>query len=241
MQTESGVTIAEMAAGSLAAVRVFERLGIDYCCGGKRLLEDVCREKGLDFGTVQKELTAAGVATPGGDRDWAKAPLRELVAHVVNVHHAYLKRELHPISERVAKVYRVYNERYGPTLQGLPEVYSGLRAEMETHMFKEERMLFPAIIDIENAVNQGAPLPKPAFGSVANPIATMEHEHDSSGDALKRIREITKNFEIPDYACTTFRALMAGLKELEQDMHVHIHLENNIMFPRAIELERAHS
>lgn len=239
MQSESSVTVAEMAAGSLAAVRVFERLGIDYCCGGKRPLVDVCREKGLDSVAVQQELDAVGKTSDAGDRDWAAAPLRELVEHIVNTHHAYLKREFQPLGERLAKVYRVYNERYGPTLIGLPEVFDGLRSELEMHMFKEERILFPAIVAAESAVANGAHPPRTPFGPFSNPIGMMEAEHESAGQALARIRTITADFAIPEYACVTYRALMSGLQELEQDLHLHIHLENNILFPRATEIERS--
>ncbi len=230
MQPDRSATVADIAAGSLAAVRVFERLGIDYCCGGKRPLADVCRDKGLDAEWVQGELDAA--ANPSGDavRDWNSAPLRELAAHIVGTHHEYLKREFQPLGERLAKVYRVYNQRYGETLAGLPEVFGGLRSEMEMHMQKEERMLFPAIVAAESAADAGAPLPGTPFGTVANPIRMMEAEHDSAGRALAGIRTITRDFEIPGYACVTYRALMSGLNELEQDLHLHVHLRTTFCF-----------
>src|ERR1035437_8375027 len=169
-------TVSEIAAGSLAAVRVFERLGIDYCCGGKRPLADICRDKGLDAEWVQGELNTATNASAAAVRDWNSAPLRELVAHIVNTHHEYLRREFQPLSERLEKVYRVYNQRYGEALIGLPEVFSGLRSEMEMHMQKEERMLFPAIVAAESAADAGAPLQGSPFGTVANPIRMMEAE-----------------------------------------------------------------
>jgi regulator of cell morphogenesis and NO signaling len=237
MQSNQSATVADIAAGSLAAVRVFERLGIDYCCGGKRPLEDVCRDKGLDAGWVQSELNTAANISAAADRDWNSAPLRELAAHIVGTHHEYLKREFQPLSERLEKVYRVYNQRYGNALTGLPEVFSALRSEMEMHMQKEERMLFPAIVAAESAADAGAPLPQTPFGGISNPIRMMEAEHEDAGQALARIRTITANFEIPDYACVTYRALINGLKELEQDLHLHVHLENNVLFPRAVGLE----
>ena len=239
MPTVTSLTVADIAATSLAAVRVFERLGIDYCCGGKRPLGEVCQEKGLDAAAVQQELDAAASAPEAAGCDWTTAPLRDLVDHIVTTHHEYLKREFQPLAERLEKVYRVYNERYGPTLVALPEVYAGLRSELETHMFKEERMLFPAIVAVESAAVSGAPPPRTPFGPLANPIGMMENEHESAGQALSRIRTITGDFAIPGYACVTYRALMCGLQELEQDLHLHIHLENNIVFPRAIELERS--
>ena len=238
MQVIENPTVAEIASKSLAAVRVFEKLGIDYCCGGKRPLAEVCRTKGLDVDAVQTQLDEAANASPESAQDWLIEPLRDLIAHIVNTHHAYLKRELPAIGMRVAKVYRVYNARYGPTLTGLPEVFARLRAEMEMHMQKEEMVLFPAIAACEVAVNAGDPPPQSPFGTMANPIAMMEAEHESAGEALAKIREITQNFHVPDYGCVTYRALMSGLKELEEDLHMHVHLENNVLFPRAVQLER---
>jgi regulator of cell morphogenesis and NO signaling len=232
-------TVSEIAAGSLAAVRVFERLGIDYCCGGKRPLADVCREKGHDLASVQSELDVAMVAPSLQTREWNTAPLRELIEHIVSTHHTYLNRELAPISARVEKVYRVYNEKYGPTLTGLPEVFASLRSELEAHLQKEEMILFPAITACEAATIDGSPLQPAPCGSVSHPIRVMEAEHDSAGAALAGIREITANYAIPEYACVTYRSLTAGLQELEQDLHMHIHVENNILFPRAIALENS--
>lgn len=232
-------TVSEIAAGSLAAVKVFERLGIDYCCGGKRLLADVCRDKGLDLDSVVRALDAETNAGAAAARDWNTAPLGELIDHIVSTHHAYLKRELAPLGARLDKVYRVYNEKYGETLPGLPEVFGALRDELEMHLQKEEMILFPVIADYEAAVRSGAPLPGTPFGTVGHPIRMMEHEHDNAGAALAQIRRITSDYAVPDYACVTYRSLMAGLAELEQDLHMHIHLENNILFPRAIELEKA--
>jgi regulator of cell morphogenesis and NO signaling len=230
-------TVAEMATKSLSAVRVFEKLGIDYCCGGKRPLAVVCREKGYDPGNVERELDAALAGAEEAARDWETARLGELIQHIVSAHHEYLRRELPAVQARLDKVYRVYNQRYGPTLIGLPEVFTELREELETHIQKEEMILFPAIAACEQAIASGRPLPPTRFGTVANPIHMMELEHESAGRALEKIHEITRDFEVPDYACVTYRALMSGLDELERDLHMHIHLENNILFPRAERLE----
>jgi len=231
-------TVAEIAASSLAAVRVFERLGIDYCCGGKRPLADVCREKGLDPAAVWRELESAVGAVSAKVRDWNTVPLKELIDHIVGTHHEYLRRELPLLGARLDKVHRVYNEKYGPTLIGLPEVFAGLRSELEMHMRKEEMILFPVIERYEAAAVAGSRLPATPFGTVGNPIRMMEAEHDSAGAALAEICSITADYAIPDYACVTYRSLMAGLQELEQDLHMHIHLENNILFPRAMAMEK---
>jgi regulator of cell morphogenesis and NO signaling len=240
MPTLTAPTVRDIAVGSLAAVRVFEKFGIDYCCGGKRPLADVCKEKGYDTALIQRELDAAMAYAGPAERDWTTASLSELIQHIVSTHHEYLRRELPAIETRLEKVYRVYNERYGPTLTGLPEVFAGLKNELDTHIIKEEMILFPAIARYEAAVNAGQPLPSTPFGTVSNPIHMMEDEHESAGRALVQIREITKNFEVPEYACVTFRALMSGLDELERDLHMHIHLENNVLFPRAEKLEVSH-
>lgn len=232
-------TVSEIAAGSLAAVRVFERLGIDYCCGGKRPLAEACREKGYDPAAVLGELDSVAAASEAPSRDWNHAPLKEVIEHIVTTHHDYLNRELAPLSARIEKVYKTYNEKYEPALTGLPEVFFGLRSELEMHTRKEEMILFPAIAAYETAVEAGSPLPQTPFGTVANPIRMMEAEHDSAGNALADIRRITANYAIPEYAGVTYRSLMAGLQELEQDLHLHIHLENNILFPRAIALENS--
>src|SRR5688572_2787298 len=186
MQPNENITVSEIAANSLAAVRVFERLGIDYCCGGKRPLIDVCRQKGYDATAVRKELDDAEKATRETTRDWTTAPLTELSDHIVYTHHAYLNRELPALSARLEKVHRVYNQRYGETLPGLPGVFADLRSELETHMRKEEMILFPAI---------AAQRP---FAAIGNAIATMEAEHETAGEALAKIREITQQFHIPE-------------------------------------------
>jgi regulator of cell morphogenesis and NO signaling len=237
MQTLSAPTVRDIAVNSLAAVRVFEKFGIDYCCGGKRPLHEVCEEKGYDTAVVQSELDAALSLAPATEYNWSAVQLTDIIQHIVATHHEYLRRELPAIEARLEKVYRVYNQRYGPTLIGLPEVFAALSAELTTHIAKEEQVLFPAIAAHEAAVRAGKPLPPTAFGTVANPIHMMEAEHESAGRALSQIREITRNFEVPEYACVTFRALMSGLDELERDLHMHIHLENNILFPRAEKLE----
>jgi regulator of cell morphogenesis and NO signaling len=230
-------TVAELAANSLAAVRIFEKHGIDYCCGGKRPLEDVCRQKGQDVRLLAQELEAALQGNAIDERDWRAAPLHQLIDHIVTVHHASLRRELPAIQGRLDKVYRIYNHRYGPTLVGLPEAFTALRAELEPHMRKEEAVLFPFVRAVEAARTAREPVPRIPFGTIGNPIRLMETEHDRAGQMLRKIREITKDFDLPAHACVTYKALMNGLIELEQDLHLHIHLENNVLFPRAAELE----
>ena len=158
--------------------------------------------------------------------------------HIVGTHHEYLKLELPALGNRMNKVLGVHGTKDQQTLSRLADVFGSLRAEMEMHMHKEELMLFPFLEQYGRAETMGRVLPPVPFGSVANPIAVMEREHDGAGGALLEIRELTNGFEYPSYACSTVRSLFDGLKALEEDLHVHIHLENNILFPRAIALEK---
>ena len=175
---------------------------------------------------------------PATTTDWSLAPLSELTRHIVATHHEYLKREMTLLDERLSRVAQVYEERDRAMLQDLPGVFESLYEEISLHMRKEEMMLFPIIEAYEAAVSTGRPLPPTPFGSVANPIRMMEMEHDSAGGALDRIRELTSGYTVPAYACDTYKALIEGLRALEADLRTHIHLENDILFPRAIALER---
>ena len=231
-------TLADLAAGSQGAVRILERHGLDYCCGGKQSFDQACLAKGIRPESVMQEIEAAR-AGAGAARDWQTAPLAELAKHILNTHHEYLKQELPALSNRMDKVVSVHGARDPEVLPRMADVLAALRAELELHLRKEETILFPYIEQYGAADIENRPLPHVPFGTIANPIAMMEREHVSAGDALGEIRTLTRNFELPAYACNTVRALYEGLQALEADLHVHIHLENNILFPRAIALERA--
>jgi regulator of cell morphogenesis and NO signaling len=230
-------TVGEIAAASPGAARVFENHGIDYCCGGNRPLEDVCREKGLDSGTLLAELAQATGTAGSQEKDWSAAPLRELIRHILTTHHQYLNQELPRLNQRLKQVIAAHGQD-AATLLPLAEVFGGLREELEGHMRKEELILFPAIERCEAALAAGASLPPAPFGSVENPIRVMELEHENAGQALRRIKELTHGYQVPGHACATYRALWEGLQGLEADLHLHIHLENNILFPRAIAREQ---
>lgn len=235
--TTTTKTLAEVAGVSQAAVRILEQYGLDYCCGGQQPFEEACTAKGLDPAAVLEEIERAQRAEPPA-RDWQTAPLDELVDHIVKTHHEYLKLELPALGQRLSKVLEVHGAREPEMWNRLAEVFGDLRAELELHMHKEEAILFPFIEQYAKAEAEGRPLPRPPFGTVANPIAVMEREHAGAGEALVELRTLTRNYELPSYACNTVRALYQGLPALEKDLHVHIHLENNILFPRAIALER---
>jgi regulator of cell morphogenesis and NO signaling len=231
------MTLADLAATSLGAIRILEQHGLDYCCGGKQLFDQACVAKGIQPETLIREIEEAKRANAAG-RDWQTAPLDELVKHIVGTHHAYLKLELPALGQRLDKVVSVHGARAPEVLPRMREVFAALRAEMEMHLHKEEAILFPFIEQYGRAEVQNRPMPPVPFGSIGNPIAMMEREHENAGDALGKIRALTHGYELPPYACSTVRALYEGLQALEGDLHVHIHLENNILFPRAIALEK---
>src|SRR5262245_15263507 len=217
------LTLADLAANSLGAIRILEQHGLDYCCGGKQPFEQACLAKGLSPDQVKREIEQAKAASVT-DRDWQTAPLAELISHIVSTHHAYLREELPALSKRMDKVLSVHGARHPQIFPRMAEVFAAFRAELEMHMRKEEKILFPFLEQYGHAETLNRPMPPVPFGTVANPIAMMEHEHESAGDALAEIRALTQEFEIPANGCATVRALYEGLKALESDLHVHIHL-----------------
>jgi len=223
-------TVGEIAAENPSSVRVFEKYGIDYCCGGKVSLDEACQARGIAAAQVQTDLEQAAAAKPGQDRDWSAAPLPLLIDHIVGTHHVFLKTELPRLRLLLGKVLAAH----GSSLAPLVRIFDGLHAELDAHLAKEEMVLFPMI------KNMGSGRPAASHcGSVNNPIAVMEHEHDNAGRALEGMRQVTHDYTLPANACNTYRALFSGLQELEADLHRHIHLENNILFPRAAQLECA--
>jgi regulator of cell morphogenesis and NO signaling len=229
-------TVREIATTIPAAVRVFEKYNIDYCCGGHRPLGEACRERGLSPEAVLAEVEASARPEDSG-RNWSQAPLADLIAHILRTHHAYLNTELPLLEARLAKIVEKHGSNYPASLPPLQQVFAGLKAELESHCLKEEMVLFPVIEELETAAAEGrAPAPPP-FGTVRNPIRMLILEHDSAGNALREMRRLTQDYAVPDDVCPTYRATFADLQALERDLHQHIHLENNILFPRAAALE----
>lgn len=224
--------VGQIVAAQPLLARVFERVGIDYCCGGKRTLAQACAAKGLDPATVAVLLEAAAqISGPKPAVDAATMSLAALADHIEATHHAYLKEELPQLMEKADRVAYKHAWR-DPRLPAVAATVHALASEMFSHMMKEEQILFPLVRELEKA---GAVTH--ACGSVANPIRQMEQEHDSAGSALERLRELTDGFQPDAEACNTHRALLAALAQLESDLHEHVHKENNVLFPRAIALE----
>jgi regulator of cell morphogenesis and NO signaling len=226
-------SVGELARRNPRWIRVFEQHGIDYCCGGDRPLAEACRASGVDLGVLTHELEhAEHMPLHEEDVDWSTLPLRALVRHILEKHHSYLRRELPRLGSLLEKVV----DKHGPknaAFRELSSVFSALESELTSHMRKEETVLFPWVCGMEaTRTIDSAP-----YVTVRKPIHVMEDEHRFAGDALARIRWLTNDFVPPPDACPTMQALYAGLEELELDLHRHIHEENYILFPRAIELE----
>jgi regulator of cell morphogenesis and NO signaling len=233
-------TVREIALEQPTAIRVFEKFGIDYCCGGRKPLADACAAGNLEVDTVIAALEAAQKKAGPAVENWAARSLESLSSHIVATHHAYVKREL----PRLALLAQKVVNRHGSTMAELTVIaatLSQLDEELTQHLAKEEAILFPYIASLEQSLAHGTAKPHSCFGTVANPIAMMTREHDAAGNLLAEIRSLTGAFTTPEYACPTFHAFYDGLREFEQDLHQHIHLENNILFPRAIELENSTS
>lgn len=225
-------TIGDLVAARPLLARLFESLGIDYCCGGKQTLAAACARRGLETGTTIALLESAGAAFAAGPADVnvSAMGLGELADHIVSTHHAYLKDEL----PRLVKMAERVATKHGWRDARLPELAGtvlDLAAEMTEHMRKEETVLFPLVRQIEAGTTDGF-----HCGSIANPIRQMEAEHESAGHLTAKLRLLTDGFTPTAEACNTHRALLAGLAEFEADLHRHVHKENNVLFPRTLAL-----
>lgn len=234
---ETTKTVREYALEIPAATRIFEKLGIDYCCGGGKSLADACAQAGLAveqvLGSLETEARSDEAFTVN---EWHWASQAELIAHIVEKHHAFTREELVRLDALLAKVCGVHGQNH-PELFHIQNQFGKLRGELESHMLKEERALFPYIVQMEKAAVANQPLPAPPFGTVRNPVRVMMTEHDAAGYILGRMREASSDYTIPADGCISYQTLYSALAALEADLHQHIHLENNILFPRAAEQE----
>ena len=231
MHVTGETTVGEIVAGDFRTAAVFHEFGIDFCCGGRRTLADACIERQVDtdvvLDAVARVLSAASSA-PRFD-EWSP---ETLIGFIVGNHHAYVRRALPALTAYAEKLVAVHGSRH-PELHEVARLTHAVAGEMTSHMMKEEGVLFPFIASLSEAARQGAPAPAAPFGSIDNPIRMMEHEHESAGAAMARIRELTGGYTSPPDACTTYRVCLQQLEAFEQDLHAHVHLENNILFPRA--------
>lgn len=235
----SETTIGQLVAERPTRAKIFESLGIDYCCGGKMALSEACAQKGLDADTVVKMINATEGASNGsgngaGEQDWTTAPLGALIDNIVHAHHDWLREELPRLSFLTEKVANAHGPNDARLVE-LAKTFHGFREELESHMGKEEQVLFPLIKKIAVA---DAPV-RDHCGSIKTPISVMEREHQDAGNDMDTFRALTDNYTVPEWGCNTYRAMLDSLAALEENMHRHVHKENSILFPRAIDREDA--
>jgi regulator of cell morphogenesis and NO signaling len=228
---DPSITLAELVTQRPALARELERRSLDYCCGGQRTLAEACAGLGLDVDETARALDTA----PGGEiAPWATFGPAELVDHLEASHHTFLHEELPRLTALADKVAQVHGGRH-PELLEVQRLYGELRDDLEPHLAKEERVLFPVIRELASADTA----PTSHRGTLRNPISVMLREHDHAGELLAQLRAATDGYVVPDDACASYTALYTGLEELEADTHLHVHKENNLLFPAVIELEDA--
>jgi regulator of cell morphogenesis and NO signaling len=229
-------TIRSIVADDFRAAAVFERHGIDFCCGGHRPVAEACSELGIDPAAVAVDLEAA-LANGGTDvprfNTW---DLDLLTGYIVANHHGYVRQAIGALRAHTRKVADVHGDNH-PEVRAIADRFEALAAELADHMAREERVLFPYVNGLAQA-RRGGPVPSAPFGTVKNPIRMMEIEHQSAGDAMASIRTLSGGYALPADACTTYRVTYRELQAFEADLHRHVHLENNVLFPKALVLER---
>ena len=234
MKNQANDIIGEIVADDYRAAEVFKKYGIDFCCQGNRTVADACAKKAVDTEAVLAELAA--VQTQGAARatDYNAWPLDLLADHIQANHHVYVEKAIAQLKPYLDKICQIHGARC-PELLEIKKAFEESAGELAFHMKKEEFILFPYIRKMTKGGASGAP----RFGTVQNPIAMMMHEHDTEGERFRQIAAWSHDYTPPADACNTYKVTYALLKEFEEDLHLHIHLENNILFPKALELEQA--
>ncbi len=230
-------TVREFAVEIPQATRLFETLGIDYCCGGGKSLREACDSANIPVDEVVRKLLAnVKESADHSSSDWTNTRLGDLVDYIVRKHHGYIREESPRLDQLLNKVASKHGEKH-PELLRVQSVFRTVSAELSSHMMKEEQILFPYVKELEISRENGTRLRPPMFGSIGNPIHMMEIEHDSAGEAMRELRKLTNNYTAPEDGCFSYKTLFHALSEFETDLHEHVHLENNILFPRAIQME----
>lgn len=228
-------TVGDVVAADFRTAEVFEKFGIDFCCSGRRSLADACRAAAADPDTVARAIEALPPAIPTAD-DETRWPIPQLIDFIVSTHHAYVRSALPTITRHLAKLIEVHGSRH-PELARVAAYFEQVRCDLEQHMMKEEHVLFPYVRELAQCGESCGRTQSP-FGTVENPIRMMEREHQEVGDAMRIIRELTRGYTPPEDGCTTYVLGMAELQQFERDLHRHVHLENNVLFPAAVQIEQ---
>jgi regulator of cell morphogenesis and NO signaling len=227
--------IGEIVAENFRTAKIFEENGLDFCCGGKKTIIEACREKGVNPELLISQLNKID---DSGSRSthFNSWEVDFLIEYIIINHHSYVVNSIPTIEHHLQEVIAAHGMKF-PSLTKIEELFADLKDELTAHMAKEEKMLFPYIKKMYIAFNNSLDMPAAPFGTVGNPVKVMESEHEAAGNLVQEISRLTNNYTPPEGACGKFKVLYAELKEFESDLHVHIHLENNILFPKAQELE----
>lgn len=236
MDMTGNTKVGQIAASGTAAARILEEAGVDYCCGGQNSLHDACLHAGVPAEEVLQRLRENKAAVGSEDANWQAATLCDLTAHIRNRHHSYVRDAIERVEPLLAKVKAKHGQNH-PEIAEIERIFQQVAREMIMHMQKEEQILFPYIDAVERAAVGGGRVEPPFFQTMRNPIHVMMRDHDSSADLLRQIRKASADYKPPQDACMSFQHLYAELHDFEADLHQHVHLENNILFPRAVEME----
>jgi len=235
--TDNEETIGQIVARDYRKAQVFKNLGIDFCCGGKKTIAEVCEKKGIAPAEVERQLEAVKGEATNSENDFQNWDLGFLSDYIINTHHRYVRDNTTFILEIAQKVARVHGDRH-PELVRVAQLFERIGNDLTLHMVKEEKILFPFIKELAQVYNSGGMLPSANFGKISVPIQVMDSEHEQVGGDFETIREITGNYTLPADACSSYTILFKKLEEYENDLHRHVHLESNILFPKAIQLEK---
>jgi len=229
-------TVRDLAVELPAAARIFEKARIDYCCGGDQLLGAACAKAGVDLQVLEQMLETSPQPATSATVDFQNLSAAELIQYILDKHHVYTRDEMQRLEALVEKVVKAHGANHSELLS-MRDLLQQLCAELKGHMFKEEQILFPYLVELEQSVRLKSPAPFAPFGKVNNPIRMMMFEHDHAGEILRELRKLSTDYKTPSDACISYQTFYQALVAFEQDLHQHIHLENNILFPRAVGLE----
>lgn len=237
LQKNTEKEIGQYVADDFRTAAIFSKYKIDFCCNGNRTLTEACEKKGIDSKVIMEELNQVLNSSSNETIDYKSWPLDLLAEYIEKKHHRYVEEKIPVLRQFLDKLCRVHGERH-PELYKINELFTSSAGELASHMKKEELILFPFIKKMVKAKLENGVVQSPQFGTVENPINMMKHEHDTEGERFREIAELTSNYNPPADACNTYKVTFAMLDEFEKDLHLHIHLENNILFPKAIQLEK---
>jgi regulator of cell morphogenesis and NO signaling len=238
MNFASETKVKDIALANPEARKILEDAGVDYCCGGEKSLHDACLHTDVSTAEILRRLHENTKHVSSDQENWKSANLNSLTQHIREKHHQYVRESIPRIQNKLEKVMAKHGPNH-PEIADIQRFFSEIGREMIMHMQKEEQILFPYIDALERSVNTHSSLERPFFQTVVNPVQAMMKDHDSAGELLRQIRKASGEYTAPADACTTYKALYQELREFEADLHQHVHLENNILFPRAVEMEGA--